>query len=122
MQIELKTLFIYRQYVDYPMAYYFDRKTYNIVDAAASLELTDETYERCIPLFQIDEEALQDEFILQLNNKKILSDYRQRTVCFGEFIDKRYLGDSWWRFYEGKVYEAAADWCQKNNIKYREHT
>ena len=119
MHIDLETLFIYRQQVDYPIAYYFDKKTYAIVDSNFKLDLSNEYYERYIPLFQIDELKIQNDYIQQINNKKILHEYNQQQFCFEEFLQRHLMWDNWWCFYKNVVYQLAINWCKKNNIQYK---
>lgn len=119
LYIELETLFSYRQRIDYPIEYYFDRRTYTIVDSASKLTLSNECYERYIPLFQIDEFKIQDDYIQQLNNKIVLYKYNRRDVCFEEFIQRHLLWDDWWNFYKNIVYQIAKEWCKCNNLQYK---
>lgn len=119
MYIKLSELFIYRQYKAYPISFYFDRKTYTVVSSTFFCEHKyDEVYERFIPLFQIDEERIQDNFIREFNNKKLLRDYENKTVCFEAFARDCSIWRQWWDYYKKIVYQIASDWCRDNHIRY----
>lgn len=120
MYIELCDLFFYRQYKDFPVQYFFDKKSYTIVDEEYYLKhRNDEVYSRMIPLFQIDEVELQDDFIRDFNQKKLLYDYEHKTRCFEAFAQDFGLWDRWWDYYTDRVYQIAANWCIANNIRYK---
>ena len=118
MHITISELFRYRQYKFFPVAYCFDRKTYSIQDATLLSMPKTETYERLIPLFQIDQDNIQNAFIQTLNNKPLMNKYNTRNVCFEEFVQLNNLWKQWWDYYRKTVSEIAIEWCQKNKIKY----
>lgn len=118
MYIELETLFSFRQYVDLPIEYYFDIKTYTIIDASSKSSIPLDKYDQCIPLFQINQEKIQYDYICLLNNRNILYEYNHKNVCFEEFIQRHLLWQDWWRFYKDNVLQLAIEWCKKNNINY----
>lgn len=120
MHIELETLYDYKQYVGEPICYYFDRKTYQIVDADSVEERSEDPYERYLPLFQIDEERMQEAYILQLNRKDILYAYRCQTGSFRSFADTYGLWQDWWQYEREKVRQCAIEWCEKNHIRYQD--
>ena len=120
MYIELETLFDYRQYTGAPVHFYFDRKTYQIVDAKSREAVSNVPYERYLPLFQIDEEAMQEAYILQLNRKDILYAYRRRMAGFREFVESYGLWEDWWQSYCDTVCRYAMEWCRKNHINYKD--
>lgn len=120
MYIHIEELFRHRQYTDFPMAYCFDRKTYTICDSVY-LDLPNEGfYERYIPLFQIDQDAIENNYIQQLNNREILRAFQQKDICFEAFIQQNALWDDWWQYYKETVYQIAEQWCEINAIKYKE--
>lgn len=118
MHIELETLFTYRQYVGASISYCFDRKTYQIVAADSAEVLPEESYDRYLPLFQINEEDIQEAYILQLNRKDVLYAYRRRTVDFRTFVETHSSWEDWWQYYRTMVRNHAIEWCQKNHIRY----
>ena len=119
MYVKLEELFSYRQYDDAPIEYYFDRKRYAIVDRSAVLHSSQEHYERYVPLYQINEQELQEDYIVHWNNKKLLFDYRHRSVCFEAFLQERALWNDWWEYYVKRVRQIAIDWCKENRISYK---
>ena len=91
MKISLDELFLYRQYPGYPVEFYFDRKKNNIV-SKEDVDLNKSCdYRRYIPLYSINQEQIELSFILQLNDKKILSQYKNRNSLYYDtvaFIDE----------------------------------
>lgn len=56
MKISLDELFLYRQYLGYPVEFYFDRKKNNIV-SKEDVDLNKSCdYRRYIPLYSINQE------------------------------------------------------------------
>ena len=117
MHIDFTTLFSYRQYVNCPVRFCFDRKKYKVCDIN-SIYFEEDNYNRYVPLFQIDEEAINQEFINQLNDKQILHKYSARKVCFEEFLQQYGLWERWWSFYRNKINMVAQQWCNEYAIKY----
>ena len=65
MYINLETLFLHRQYVDHPIYYYFDKKSYTIVEVNNPNQppkSDTEHYERYIPIFNIDENKIINDY------------------------------------------------------------
>lgn len=116
MCTDFDTLFVYRQYVDYPVQYYFDRKTYAVCEMTSVLDEEIAYYRRYVPLFQIDEESIICDFIMQLNDCRMLRKYIERTVCTEEFLQQNRLWDSWWLYYREAVFRVAEQWCMENSI------
>lgn len=118
MCISLVELFAHRQYVSSPVSCYFDRKMYTFIDTQRPPE-HNEPYDRYIPLFQIDEDALENSFLIDLNDKSISGKWRDFEFCFEEFCQRNQLWNRWWDYYKKAVNEIAIQWCQEHNIKYR---
>lgn len=120
MKISLDELFLYRQYPGYPVEFYFDRKKNNIV-SKEDVDLNKSCdYRRYIPLYSINQEQIELSFILQLNDKKILSQYKNRNTCFEEFLQKNNLYYTWWKYYKNTVINIIIQWCEENKIHYVE--
>ena len=121
MYIQLKELFIYRQYKEHPIYYFFDKKTYKIADLDFYEENKNkDPYERFIPMFQIDEDEIAYDFVSKLNNKKLMRDYQNRKVCSDAFIEDYGLDRSWWEFYVNTTFQIASDWCRENHISFKD--
>lgn len=119
MCILLKELFAYRQYAGSPIWYYFDRKTYSFVETNSLPMDHDESYARYIPLFSVDQDALENSFLTDLNDKRILHKWHNFEFCFEEFCQQNHLWNRWWDYYTDAVYQIAIQWCVEHNIKYR---
>ena len=120
MRISLTELFAYQQYANRPVYYFFDRKTYTICDIT-SLDLRqDLPYIRYIPLFQVDEEAIQQDYILRFMGKRAWRKFQESIFCFEEFMQMNNEWNSWWRFYQQTVDEIARQWCTDNHIAFEE--
>ena len=123
MYIDMKTLFLHRQYVDHPIYYYFDRKSYTIVEVNNPNQppkSNTEHYERYIPMFQIDEEQIVAAYLESLNNPKLEKDFRESLIDIAEYLIRNYSyykADDWYQFYEAQVCQIAADWCEQNHIQ-----
>ena len=120
MRISLEELFIHRQYANYPIYYYFDRKTYTICPADLLEQNQDVPYVRYIPLFQHNNEEMQNEYIQRFMGKKAWMDYKESTFCFEEFMQRNRKWDSWWDFYYKSVCDFARKWCIENHIAFSE--
>lgn len=118
MYVHLEELFKYRQYVDCPVNYCFDRKLYQICDAASAEQKCDTFYDRYIPMFQIDTETLERDFIASCNDRFLLRAFKDSSCCFEEFVQRAGLFHRWWNFYRLEVAKAAIAWCDKYHIKY----
>lgn len=118
MYVSLMELFKHRQYVSFPTSCYFDRKTYTFIDTQSPPE-QDVSYDRFIPLFQIDQDGLKNRFLYDLNDKCISSKWRDFEFCFEEFCQQNHLWNRWWDYYMSAVNQIAIHWCEENNIKYR---
>lgn len=119
MYVAISELFSYRQYVDFPVAYCFDRKTYRFCDCS-HLDLPgNSAYERFIPLFQIDQKAIEMSFISSFHNQYFLLKYNASKTCFEEFAQQNNLWNQWWEYYKESVNHVAVQWCENNNIKYK---
>lgn len=118
MYTDFITLFSYRQYVGSPVYYYFDRKTYKICDVA-SVPPESNYYKRYVPLLQIDEEAIQQSFIEQINDRHLIRKYKERNVCFEAFLQQYNLWERWWSYYRNKINLIAQQWCDEHSIKYK---
>ena len=118
LRVKLSELRRYYNRVGALIEYYFDRKTYAVVDAETISLTLDEPYQRYIPLYQIDEEQLQDDYINSWNDKKMLYEYEHAPYCFEAFIQRRSLANNWWRFYCKQVSYIAVSWCEEHHIKY----
>ena len=114
MRISLKELFIHRQYTDGPVCYYFDRKTYTITSEENREDSQNTPYVRYIPLFQIDEQILQMEFIQKYMPKGTWRKFQEGPFCFGAFIERAHEERAWWEFYKKAVYNQARQWCMEN--------
>ncbi|MBO5322735.1 MAG: hypothetical protein J6A88_01360 [Oscillospiraceae bacterium] len=119
MHISLQDLFAHRQYTNHPVYYYLDRKTYKIC-AVNSLKHQNLPYIRYIPLPQVDEEYIQQQYLQQFMGKGALSKFYESTFCFEELMHRCNEWNSWWRFYEKTVFEIARQWCTENNIVFKE--
>ncbi len=118
MRISLLELFSHRQYTDFPVSYYFDRKTYTICWKEQLEDPQDTPYPRYIPLFRVDEQALQNDYIQRFMGKSAWRKYQEGTDCFRTFMDRNGEWDGWWRFYEKTVFEIAKQWCGENHISF----
>lgn len=116
MRISLTELFIHRQYADTPVYYCFDRKTYTVCDKEHMEEAQDLPYVRYIPLFQVDEQALQKEYVQQYMPKGTWRKLQEDSYCFDAFIERCNEGRAWWDFYEKAVHDLARQWCIENHI------
>lgn len=103
----------------FPDCYCFDRKTYRLCDISHLATKSDETYVRYIPLFQVDKDAIENDFILDLHDKHLLRKYSTSDVCFEEFVQRNNLWNPWWTYYKRAVTQIAIHWCENNNINYR---
>jgi hypothetical protein len=120
MRISLKELFIHRQYMDGPVYYYFDRKTYTVCDREHMEDEQDLPYVRYIPLFQVDEQALQKAYIQQYMPKGTWRKLQESPLCFGAFIEINHKERAWWDFYMKVVYDQAKQWCMENHIVFED--
>ena len=118
MYVSLEDLFTYRQYVDFPLAYCFDRETYSFCDASELKFNETLYYDRFVPMFRIDEKKLEYSYIMQLNNRTIYNLYRKNTDCFEAFLERNNMWDDWWDYYKKNVYHIAEQWCKDNAIVY----
>lgn len=119
MYVSISDLVSHRQYTDFPAAYCFDRKTYSFCDPTWLSLQKSELYPRYIPLFQIDQHAIENAFLLNLHNRQILRKYNASNVCFEEFVQQNNLWRQWWDYYVKRVKQIAIHWCENNNINYR---
>lgn len=119
MKTTLSQLFSYRQYTGYPIAYCFDRKNYTICDSAMMNNNNDFPYLRYIPIFQITQDEIEYNYILQLNDSHLLKKYTECECCFEAFMQQHNLWwDDWWNYYTSTVYRIAEQWCKENTINY----
>ena len=118
MKINISELFRYRQYVDAPACYCFDRKDYKIRDISVYESESNTPFQRYIPLLRVDEKTIQDNYILSLNDKYILREYQNTNLCFNAFVDGKALWEDWWRYYTTTIFELEKAWCEENNIAY----
>ena len=120
MRISLKELFSHSQYTNRPVYYYFDKKTYTICDINSLDHQQNLPYIRYIPLFQVDEEAIQQEYILRFMGKRAWRKFQESSVCFEAFMQTNNEWNSWWRFYQQTVYALIKQWCNDNHIVFEE--
>ena len=113
MQISLKKIVLHMYNV-----YWFDRKTYTFVYSDVPPE-NDECYRRYIPLVQLDQEDLTDQFMDELNDKVILRKWKNFEFCFEEFCQREHLSSRWFDYYKNAKKQAAIQWCKEHKIKYR---
>lgn len=118
MKVTLTELFTYRQYIGIPTSYFFDRKTYSFCEGSSLPPTEDSPYPRYIPLFQINQEQIQEMYILQKNEGSIQREFLNRDCCFEEFIQRRRLWNDWWSYYRMTVYQIAKSWCENHSINY----
>lgn len=118
MHISLKELFIYRQYTDGPVHNYFDRKTYTVCREAQLDNEQNAPYIRYIPLFQVDEQALQNEFIQGYMPKGAWRKFLECPFCFEEFMQRNNEWYHWWDFYKKAICDIARQWCVENHIAF----
>ena len=118
MKIQISELFRYRQYVDAPICYCFDKKEYRICDISILETKSDTPYERYIALLRIDEKALQDNYIQFLNDKRIFREYQETSLCFNAFVESKALWEDWWKYYTTTVFDLEKVWCEDHNLKY----
>lgn len=118
MKINISELFKYRQYKDAPVYYCFDKKEYKVCNVSIVTTEADTPYQRYLSLLQIDEKAIQDNYIKSLNNKYISRDYQETDLHFNAFIDYQGLQSDWWKYYTRMVFDLEKIWCEVNNIKY----
>ena len=118
MRISLKELFIYRQYTDGPVYNYFDRRTYTVCREEHLDNVQNTPYVRYIPLFQVDEQALQNEFIQRYMPKGAWRKFQDSLYCFEEFMQRNNEWYHWWDFYKKAVYTIARQWCIEHHIAF----
>ena len=118
MKINISELFKYCQYKDAPVYYCFDKKEYRVCNISIVKTETDTPYQRYLSLLQIDEKAIQDNYIKSLNDKHISRDYQRTDLNFNAFVDYQRLQSDWWKYYTGVVFDLEKNWCEENNIKY----
>ena len=118
MKIHISELFKYRQFVDQPLYFCFDKKEYKICDASLLDTQKCEPYRRYIPLLQIDESNIQQAYIASLNDKKLLRDFNSTDLCFNAFVDYCGFQNDWWNYYRRIVFELEKIWCEENSIQY----
>jgi len=118
MKINISELFKYRQYIDAPVYYCFDRKDYKICDISVCKTKSDMPFQRYISLLRINEEEIRDNYIRSLNDKYILRDYRNTNLCFNAFVEHNSLWSDWWRYYTTTIFELEKTWCEENKITY----
>lgn len=118
MKIQISELFKYRQYVNSPLYYCFDRKEYKICDVSFLNSQENMPYKRYIPLLQIDENKLQKKYIASLNNVKLIRDFSNTNLSFNAFIDYCNLQSDWWNHYRRTVFELEKVWCEENSFQY----
>ncbi len=121
MCISLNDFFWHRQYADAPVYYYFDRKTYAICEKEHMEDAQDMPYARYIPLFQVDEQALQNEFIQQCMYKGAWRKFQECPYCFEEFMQRSNEWSHWWDFYKKSVCDIARQWCVENHISFADN-
>lgn len=122
MKISLDELFLYRQYTNYPMEFYYDKKE-KVILPKEYVKFDDSSpFERFIPLFRINQENIEMSFIIHLNDKKLLSQYKKRNVCFEEFLQINNLYSEWWNYYKNAVFDIIIKWCDENRIHYEEQS
>ena len=125
MYIELQELFAHRQYVNHPIYYYFDRKTYAIVQVDKPNMKPNSNigyYERYIPMFQVDNEKIEEAYVDSLNNPKLKKDFKESHIDIAEYLIRNYSyykADDWYDFYYNQVCKIAILWCKNNNIRYK---
>ena len=125
MYIETKELILYAKDIGNPIRYYFDRKTYTIIEVETPNtppRSDEEHYERYIPMFQVDEEQIEEAYLESLNNPKLTKDFRESHIDIAEYLIRNYSyykADDWYQFHDEQVCKIATDWCEQNHIKYR---
>lgn len=119
MYIAISDLVSYRQYTAIPPVYCFDRKKYRFADFSRLSSQNSEPYLRYIPLFRIDQNMIEEEFLLGLHDKQLLCRYHASNICLEEFAQQNHLWRQWWDHYESQVKQIAIQWCEENNINYR---
>lgn len=120
MYITISDLFCHRQYTTVSPSYCFDRKAYAFCDSSWLSSKNSGFYVRYIPLFQVDQTAIEHDFLVDSHNKHILHKYNASNVCFEEFIQRNNLWFQWWDYYQKKVKQIAIQWCENNSINYRD--
>ena len=118
MKINISELFKYRQYIDAPVCYCFDRKEYKICDISVCKTESNTPYQRYISLLRINEQEIRDNYIRSLNDKYILREYQNTNLCFNAFVDDKVLWEDWWKYYTTAIFELEKTWCEVNNIAY----
>ena len=125
MYIDMKSLFHHRQYVGGLTYYYFDKKEYKIVEVEKpnSPPPSDTIYyERYIPMFQVDDDKIQRDYVASLNNPKFTKDFEESHIDIAEYLIRNhsyYKAEDWYEFYYQEVCKIAAEWCDNNHIRYK---
>ena len=118
MKIQISELFKYRQFDGQPLYFCFDKKEYKICNVSLLDTQKSDPYKRYVPLLQIDEAKIQQEYIISLNDKKLLRDFNSTDLCFNAFIDYRGLQHDWWNYFRRFVFELEKTWCEENSLQY----
>lgn len=119
MYITLRELFDCRQYTDFPLAYCFDRKAYQICDASLLKKQEEGNFVRYIPLFRIDQKEIQDDYVRHCNDRRMKREFEKSGLSFSAYIERTTLWSDWLQFYRTTVCEVAKQWCIDYSIKYR---
>ncbi len=127
MYIDTTTLFLYRQYVDHPIYNYFDRKSYTIIQVENPNnppKSDTEHYEQYIPIFQVDEKKIVNDYLVQVNNPKFIKTFINSShypLDIAEFLIRYYpdMSYDWFEFYDAEICKVAVAWCKQNNIRYK---
>ena len=127
MYIELTKLYSFRQYKNSPIYYYFDKTDYEVVSIekaaqylSSNSNLDSQEQERFIPLFQVDEEQLEIDYLTQR-----YFNYPEKLVKKGfsefyKYLEENLLEFDWTCYYKKRVIEQAKEWCIINGIVYKQ--
>lgn len=127
MYIELTKLYSFRQYKNSPIYYYFDKTDYEVVSIekaaqylSSNSNLDSQEQERFIPLFQVDEEQLEIDYLTQryFNHPEKL--VKKGFSEFYKYLEENLLEFDWTCYYKKRVIEQAKEWCIINGIVYKQ--
>lgn len=117
MYISIKDLMPY-------MEQYSDAYLNEVTGDFISGEMTGQSIPDLLKIPKIDNTQIKRLYVSQQLNIKSLMNKLLRTPedefihSFHLLIENSEFADEWYRFYESKLLQFAADWCNENNIRY----
>ena len=96
---------------------WFDRKTYTILHSDSSPE-DHSPYPRYIPLYQVDWEMIDFDFLSKINDSDIVNRWKKSGLSASAFIERAGLDRRWYEYLYAAKRNLAIQWCRENNIRF----